>query len=285
MITDRYTEYDAWAWLYNQTMGPQYCTNQLKPLEIMLLPQLPPGARILDICCGTGHIMQPLLQRGYAVTGLDGSEAMLDYAHKNAPSGEFILGDARTFRLPASFDAAFSTSASLNHVLSLEELKAVFRNVYHALKENGLFLFDLNHAGQMEKWWNSRVVEGEIQPQFAWYITPSYDAENRMGNFKVTLFQAPQASSRFTSAIRQLLYRILRLRLFTRFRLKVLSKFQQWEKNWRSSNITYEVRGYSPSEVKRGLEEVGFSQVQIRTIEGKPDVDNNHSAYFICRKL
>ena len=284
MITDRYTEYDAWAWLYNQTMGPQYCTNQLKPLEIMLLPQLPSGAHLLDMCCGTGHLMQPLLQQGYEVTGLDGSEAMLDYAHQNAPSGKFILGDARKFKLPPSFDAAFSTSASLNHVLSLEELKAVFRNVYHALKHNGLFLFDLNHAGQMEKWWNGRVAEGEIDSQFAWYITPSYDVKNRMGNFTVTLFQAPQPSLRDKYSLRRLLYKILSLRLFTRLRLKVLSKFPQWEKEWRSSDITYQVRGYLASEVKTALEEVGFTQVQIRTIEG-PDLDNNHSAYFICRKL
>ena len=38
MLTeDRYTEYDTWAWLYNQTMGPEYGKNQEKPLEIMLL--------------------------------------------------------------------------------------------------------------------------------------------------------------------------------------------------------------------------------------------------------
>ena len=136
----------------------------------------------------------------------------------------------------------------------------------------------------MEKWWNGRVAEGEIDSQFAWYITPSYDVKNRMGNFTVTLFQAPQPSLRDKYSLRRLLYKILSLRLFTRLRLKVLSKFPQWEKEWRSSDITYQVRGYLASEVKTALEEVGFTQVQIRTIEG-PDLDNNHSAYFICRKL
>jgi len=281
--SNRYSEYDTWAWLYNHTMGPQYGLEQLKPIAIMLLPKLPQGAHLLDLCCGTGNLMQQLLEGGYKVTGLDGSEAMLDYARQNAPEGEFILGDARTFNLPESFDGVVSSSASLNHILSLEELKAVFNNVFNVLKPNGLFLFDLNHAGQMRKWWKSQVAEGEIEDEFAWFITPNYDTTTRMGNFKITLFEVP-TKVRSKAGWKRLLYRLLSLKLLTKFRLKVLSKFQQWEKNWHRSDITYEVRGYYPSEVQAVLEEVGFTQVEIRTIAGEADLDNNHSAYFLCRK-
>ena len=279
----RYSEYDTWAWLYNQTMGPQYGLEQLKPLEMMLIPQLPKDAKLLDLCCGTGHLMQPLLERGYKVTGLDGSEAMLDYARQNAPEGEFILGDARTFNLPETFDGVISTSASLNHILSLEELKAVFNHVFHALKPNGLFLFDLNHAGQMRKWWKSQVAEGEIEDEFAWFITPNYNTKSRMGNFRITLFETP-TKVRSKGGWKKLLYRLLSLKLLTRFRLKVLSNFQKWEKNWHRSDITYEVRGYYPSEVQAVLEEVGFTPFEIRNIDGESDLDNNHSVYFLYRK-
>lgn len=283
--SDRYSEYDTWAWLYNCTMGPQYCKSQLRSLEIMLLSQLPQGAHLLDLCCGTGHLMQPLLERGYRVTGLDGSEAMLDYARQNAPQGKFILDDARTFKKNNSFDGVISSSASLNHVLNLEELKAVCSSVYDALKPNGLFLFDLNHAGQMKKWWKSQVAEGEIESDFAWYVTPNYDSTSRMGNFKITLFQAPSRRSwRGKGHWKKLLYKLLSLKLLTKFRLKVLSKFQQWEKTWHRLDITYEVRGYYPYEVATALTEVGFTQVQVKTIDGRTDLDNNHSAYFLCRK-
>ena len=189
--TNRYSEYDTWAWLYNHTMGPQYGLEQLKPVELMLLPHLPADADLLDLCCGTGNLMQALLHKGYRVTGLDGSEAMLDYARENAPQGEFILGDARNFNLPERFDGVVSSSASLNHILSIDELNRVFSSVYNALKPNGLFMFDLNHAGQMQKWWNSQVAEGEIEEELAWYITPNYDDTTRMGNFQVTMHQAP----------------------------------------------------------------------------------------------
>ena len=207
---------------------------------------------------------------------------MLDYAHQNAPQGEFILGDARSFKISERFDGVVSSSASLNHILTIDELNSVFSSVYNALKPNGLFMFDLNHAEQMEKWWNSQITEGEIEDQLAWYITPNYDSTNRMGNFKVTMYQAPTKVRR-KGRLKKLIYKLLSLRLLTRFRLKVLSKFQQWE-NWQQSDITYDVRGYYPEEIKAALEEVGFTQVQIKTIDGKLELDNNHSAYFICQK-
>ena len=280
--TNRYSEYDTWAWLYNHTMGPQYGLEQLKPVELMLLPHLPADADLLDLCCGTGNLMQALLHKGYRVAGLDGSEAMLDYARENAPQGEFILGDARNFNLPERFDGVVSSSASLNHILSIDELNRVFSSVYNALKPNGLFMFDLNHAGQMGKWWNSQITEGEIENELAWYITPNYNSTDRMGNFEVTMYQAPTQVRR-KGGLKKLLYKLLSLRLLTRFRLNVLSNFQQWE-NWQRSDITYDVRGYYPEEVKAALEEVGFTQVQIKTIDGKTELDNNHSAYFICQK-
>ncbi|MGB3532438.1 MAG: class I SAM-dependent methyltransferase [Microcoleaceae cyanobacterium] len=288
-LQERYNEYDNWAWLYNTTMGPEYCQNQLQPLEKMLLPQLPQNAAILDLCCGTGHLMQKLCEKGYQLTGFDGSEEMLEYAHQNAPEAKFVLGDARHFQLPKSFDAVFSTSASLNHIMELEELKSVFQNVYLSLRENGLFFFDINHQGQMEKWWKGHLVEGEIEKHFAWAITPTYNKNNQFGAFKVQIYQAP--SQKRTSPLgliqtqfKSLIYKLLSLRKLTRFRLKVLNQFSSWEKDWKPSEIIYKVRGHSASEVQQLLEETGFTDIEVRTNEGNLPLDNNHSAYFICRK-
>ncbi|MEL7038314.1 MAG: class I SAM-dependent methyltransferase [Cyanobacteria bacterium J06592_8] len=284
-LQERYDKYDSWAWLYNTTMGPEYCQNQLQPLEKMLLPQLSENAEILDLCCGTGHLMKKLCEKGYQVTGFDGSEEMLEYARQNAPESTFLLGDARRFELPEQFDAVFSTSASLNHIMQLEELKTVFENVYSSLKEQGLFLFDINHQGQMEKWWKGHLVEGEIENNFAWKLTPRYNKNDRLGDFKVTIYQAPNSQkSSPLGLIKKLLYKLLSLRRLTRFRLNVLNQFSAWEKDWRKSEIIYKVRGYSPNEVQQTLKDVGFTDVEIRTIEGNSQLDNNHSAYFLCRK-
>lgn len=138
--TKLHLNYDVYARIYNERNGQSLCEMALKPLEQLLLPYLSPGAHILDLCCGTGQLAQQLNLKGYKVTGIDISEGMLDYAHKNAPDVEFIQDDARFFELPAIFDGVISTSDSLNHVMSLEELTRVFQNVYAALQENSLFV-------------------------------------------------------------------------------------------------------------------------------------------------
>ncbi|WNZ26847.1 class I SAM-dependent methyltransferase [Leptolyngbya sp. NK1-12] len=262
-------------------MGPQYSANQIRPLETLLLSALSANARLLDLCCGTGQLVQELMQRGYSVTGLDGSEAMLDYAHQNAPQAEFVLADARRFHLPDQFDAIVSTSASLNHIISIDDLKAVFRCVYVALRDNGWFLFDLNHPAQMARWWRGRPVEGEIAENYAWVLTPVYDPQNDSGYFKIVLFRSQSASSH---PLRRMLYRILSLRWLTRLRLKALNRFQNWEPNWRRSEMIYHVRGYPEATIRQALAETGFTEISVQTIDGNPQVDNKHSAYFRCRK-
>jgi SAM-dependent methyltransferase len=46
------------------------------------LRDLPPGAEICDVPCGTGRLAAVLLDAGYRVTGLDISPAMLDEARR-----------------------------------------------------------------------------------------------------------------------------------------------------------------------------------------------------------
>src|SRR6185295_5534455 len=66
------------------------------------LAQLPPGASLLEIGCGTGWFGRALAQRGFRVAGLDPSVAMLARAQGRFP---LVRGDAA--RLPfaeRSFD-------------------------------------------------------------------------------------------------------------------------------------------------------------------------------------
>lgn len=281
----RYTIYDTWADLYNSTMGVNYAKNQLKTLDKLLLPQLKAKCHILDLCCGTGQLVNLLDRRGYQVIGLDGSERMLDYARQNAPNNQFILADARDFNLECPLDAVCSTSASLNHVMSLEDLKQVFLQVYNALQDEGIFFFDINHHGQLDKWWNAKLAEGEINAKLGWGITPHYDSENRKGSFTVGIYQAPNKHNlNLIQLVKNLFYKVLSLKLLTRFRLKVLGNLATWQPQWNYSEIDYPVRGHTLDEVKLALEEVGFRSISVYTLDGETAIDNNHSAYFMAKK-
>src|SRR5690348_4676021 len=127
-------DYDDFAWFYNRYWADEFHALAFPILERIWLPRVPPGGRVLDICCGTGYLAALLGGRAYAVTGLDASAVMVDYSRENAPAGEFHVGDAAERRWPRRFDAAVSTFDSLNHVIGVERLQAVLRNVADGLR-------------------------------------------------------------------------------------------------------------------------------------------------------
>ena len=87
----RAPEYDDW-WLGRGLFAgrdrPGW-NEELRELE-QVIATLPPR-RTLDVACGTGFLTRHL--RG-EVVGLDASERMLKLAHRQAPSAEFVSGDA-----------------------------------------------------------------------------------------------------------------------------------------------------------------------------------------------
>jgi len=111
-----YSEYDALANAFDRTHKIDYDV-WVELMEKLLLQYLPKEAHILDLCCGTGSVAQRLLLMGYQVTGLDGSEEMLNLARQKAPSGKFIHGDARFFKLMSRSNPVISV-ASLMYILT-----------------------------------------------------------------------------------------------------------------------------------------------------------------------
>ncbi|MGH9842817.1 MAG: class I SAM-dependent methyltransferase [Blastocatellia bacterium] len=217
-----YSDYDRFAWFYNQYWGDEFSRPALALYNSLLYPHLPNGCRILDLCCGTGQIARGLADRGYRVTGLDGSEAMLRFARENAPTVEFVHADARSFTLPGKFQAAISAFDSLNHVMELDELKMVFRNVHAALDEDGIFLFDLNLEDDGETLGNSVSM---VEADHACIVLAHYDPREKLKRYDVTMFQLEAGV-------------------------------------WRRSDLTLLQRYYDNPEVLAALAECGFSRVK-----------------------
>ena len=79
---------------------------------VINLAKAAPGARALDLCCGTGDIAFSLARRGAETTGLDFSAEMLQVANQRKDNSKiknqnlkFIQGDAQQIPFPdASFD-------------------------------------------------------------------------------------------------------------------------------------------------------------------------------------
>jgi ubiquinone/menaquinone biosynthesis C-methylase UbiE len=93
-------EYDRTR--FNSLAGRTFSRLEKRAL-LRALSGLPDGSKILDIPCGTGRLVEELLEAGYRVTGVDISQDMLDEAKRKLTrfgdrfSGR--LGDA--VRIPA----------------------------------------------------------------------------------------------------------------------------------------------------------------------------------------
>ena len=136
--------YDSIAGMYHALWADWYLPAAMPALERLLFSRIAPKTKVLDLCCGSGHVTKELIARQYEVTGVDNSEALIALARQDLPGVDFRVQDARNLHLDGCYGAALSTFDSLNHILHIEELRKVFKGVYRALECNGLFVFDMN---------------------------------------------------------------------------------------------------------------------------------------------
>jgi SAM-dependent methyltransferase len=181
-----YADYDKFAWLFNHEFG-SFADQLYKDFYKKEIENIFGKPSILDLCCGTGQLMQILGEKGYQVTGIDGSLEMLKIAKTNVPFGKFILADIREFDLPPVFDAVVSTYDSLNHLMSLQDLRAAFLNVYKCLVPNGVFLFDLNTSMTYLTQWMG-YLEVKESPDYFYINSADYDSKKRLARTKCVVY-------------------------------------------------------------------------------------------------
>jgi SAM-dependent methyltransferase len=80
---------------------------------------------------------------------------MLAIARKKLPQVRFFRQDITRFRLAARFDAIICVFDSINHLLRPADWWKVFSLVARHLNEDGLFIFDVNTSGKLD-----RLAEG-----------------------------------------------------------------------------------------------------------------------------
>lgn len=197
---ETYSAYDDFAWFYHRYWSQGIPFRLLEAVDQLVLADLRPGARVLDLCCGTGRISRVLVERGFAVTGLDGSAGMLEIAAEEAPGARFARADARDFSVDAPVDAIVSLFDSLNHVTGDGELARVFARVHKALAPGGRFLFDLNDDSSFRRHWRGETFT-TVEDDHASIMRGEYDADARLGTVTVTLFRLMDGSWRRSDVV------------------------------------------------------------------------------------
>ena len=104
--------------------------------------------RLFEPGCGSGRLVVAMAAKGYDVTGLDLSDAMLDYMRKKLRRRKLtataVKGDMTEFEFDVPFDAAFCTYNTFRHLLTEKDAVSHLRCVADSLTPGGIYMLGMH---------------------------------------------------------------------------------------------------------------------------------------------
>ncbi len=135
--------YDAW---YETPLGR--LSDRLEKDLVFSLADVKQGQRALDVGCGTGIFSIELAKRGIEVTGIDGSEEMLNWARIKAEKEGLRINFLKTNALALPFpDDHFDLILSVCTLCFVEKPQKALLEIKRVLKPDGRIVI-----GALNRW-------------------------------------------------------------------------------------------------------------------------------------
>jgi SAM-dependent methyltransferase len=159
-----------------------------------------PAGPILDLACGSGRLLVPLLRDGHAVVGVDLSSAMLaETARKVARLSAarraralLVRGDLRSFAMAPRFALAIAAFHSVQHLVSDADLLRFFRRVRAALGPRGWFAFDVLPPDPVwlgrdpdRRWARTMFHHPKTRERLVYTVSQTYDPDRRALHMRI----------------------------------------------------------------------------------------------------
>ncbi|WP_050306416.1 class I SAM-dependent DNA methyltransferase [Streptococcus pneumoniae] len=146
--------YETFAAVYDAVMDDSLY-DKWTNFSLRHLPKTKERKKLLELACGTGIQSVRFSQAGFDVTGLDLSADMLKIAEKRATSAKqkitFIEGNMLNLPKAGKYDFVTCYSDSICYMQDEVEVGDVFKDVYNALNEEGVFIFDVHSTYQTDE--------------------------------------------------------------------------------------------------------------------------------------
>ena len=118
---------------------------------------------LLELGCGTGRVLFPMLKDGFSVTGLDLSESALEVSRRKRSQFDesvrsrcsLVRGDMRNFAMDRRFAAAVVPFNTFLYMHTPSDQLACLRRIYEHLEPGGMLVIDV---------FNPRPVQKSRQP-------------------------------------------------------------------------------------------------------------------------
>lgn len=140
------------------------------------------GKSVLDLGCGYGwHSKFSAEQGAERVLGIDISHKMIQEAQRRNSGSNIIyrICGIEEYEYPENTWDVVISNLALHYI---EDIHQVYRNVYHTLKPNGIFLFNIEHpvftAGVEQDW----IYSGDGTPKY-WPVDQYFIPGERKTHF------------------------------------------------------------------------------------------------------
>jgi len=157
---------------------------------------------VLDMGAGTGNLLLPLVEDGYAISGMEPFEKMRQYALTKAElAGTAISvteGSFQTLDVQDQYQLIMAINGPL-HYVKPEELDMVMKNLARALIDDGYVLFDtINFLSLIKNYKYPEPLEFELDDTPATAMVQHHvDLESETWTNRVILFYQDQEYQKF----------------------------------------------------------------------------------------
>jgi SAM-dependent methyltransferase len=154
----------------------------------MVAALVPTGSTVLEGGCGPGHLVAALRARGYAASGIDYVEALVDAAKVALPDLDIRVGDVE--RLPFA-DGTFDCYASLGVIEHFENGPArAIAEAYRVVRPGGVAIFEVPYLNalrrsHLERLKSDRATSNELAFHQYYFGRDELTALLRAGGFTV----------------------------------------------------------------------------------------------------
>lgn len=135
--------YKNFSLCYDEIIGKRFNIVLKEKFEKVIKKYKINFNEILDLGCGTGLFLKNFYGRKIKLIGIDQSYQML-YMGKKYKDYFGICFSFPPIPIKGNFPLIVSFYDTLNHILSYEKLREIFKEIKNLLKKDGFFLFDTN---------------------------------------------------------------------------------------------------------------------------------------------
>lgn len=128
--------------VYSEVKGADIVSEEIKLIKTLV----PKGGRILDVGCGTGRHLVPLMKSAYQVKGIDSSSGMLQILKKKNSKADIELQDIFKIHKKEKYDLIILMWNAFNEIAtSRNDAKRLIRKLNSIKTKDGRILINIDN--------------------------------------------------------------------------------------------------------------------------------------------